>query len=259
MGRSLWRHFPRSTTCPGRIRNCRPTRVTSTPRSSILGKHGKLRARHATFTQIPFEVDEETSSRDSAGVTEQDTVLRIVRPSPERVLRGSNGTRSFSPSPPEGELARLQRHRRLDASRTLTSSRLSRLPSLSKRRRACCAWAVQATTSGGSDPTRNDLDKPPDPRGVVVYVPRVQASTLASQQPHRRDIAGTTFSEAMPGSRLGPAFDQDLSNLAGMQRGLHSKFYPGTMHALYQESLIRHFEETLDPLRLLEALTRSLT
>ena len=121
--------------------------------------------------------------------------------------------------------------------------RLSRLPSLSKRRRVRSAWAVQATTSGGSDPTRTIRTA----RSLEVWLLTFpeQASTRPPDSLIVAYPAGTTFSEVMPeaartGFRPGP-----------VQSGGHAERPPlevlsGTMHALYQESLIRHFEETLD-------------
>ena len=79
----------------------------------ILGKHGKLVHAMRPSPKFPLRGRRGDLSRDSAGVTEQDTALRIVRPGPERVLRGSNGTRA-SRRALEGELCH-QRHRRLDA------------------------------------------------------------------------------------------------------------------------------------------------
>ena len=79
----------------------------------ILGKHGKLVHAMRPSPKFPLRGRRGDLSRDSAGVTEQDTALRIVRAGPERVLRGSNGTRA-SRRALEGELCH-QRHRRLDA------------------------------------------------------------------------------------------------------------------------------------------------
>jgi phenylpropionate dioxygenase-like ring-hydroxylating dioxygenase large terminal subunit len=61
---------------------------------------------------------------------------------------------------------------------------------------------------------------------------------------------GTSVTEAFEDSHgfhpLGPVLDQDLSNLESIQRGLQSAHYPGVSFGLYQESLIRNFEEALD-------------
>lgn len=61
---------------------------------------------------------------------------------------------------------------------------------------------------------------------------------------------GTSVTEAFEDSYgfhpLGPVLDQDLSNLESIQRGLQSAYYPGVSFGLYQESLIRNFEEALD-------------
>lgn len=58
---------------------------------------------------------------------------------------------------------------------------------------------------------------------------------------------GTSFTEALgPDNLLGPVFDQDISNLESIQRGLRSPYYEGPLLALYEESLVRHFEDVLD-------------
>ena len=44
---------------------------------------------------------------------------------------------------------------------------------------------------------------------------------------------------------LGPIFDQDVKNLAEVQRGLNASHTRETITATYQESRIRHFHNTL--------------
>jgi hypothetical protein len=46
--------------------------------------------------------------------------------------------------------------------------------------------------------------------------------------------------------RLAPIFEQDMSNLAVIQRGIRASQKGAVTLAEYQESRIRHFEQTLD-------------
>ena len=46
--------------------------------------------------------------------------------------------------------------------------------------------------------------------------------------------------------RLAVIFEQDMSNLGPVQRGLHASVKPGVTLGTYQESRIRHYHRTLD-------------
>lgn len=57
---------------------------------------------------------------------------------------------------------------------------------------------------------------------------------------------GQKFSDAKELGGLGPFFDQDLSNMQWVQKGMRASRKRGVTLANYQESQIRHFNRTLD-------------
>jgi phenylpropionate dioxygenase-like ring-hydroxylating dioxygenase large terminal subunit len=206
----------------------------------ILGKHGKLVHAMRPSPNSPFEVDEETYLE-----TRLESLSKILPSgSCERALR------EFS----EGRTARellAELWRESYAIRGIDVSMHADADFVDSHGYLLFPNVVAFVGMGSAG--HNVWRFRPnahDPDSSILEVWLLTFPEQASTRPPNSLIvaypAGTTFSEAMPGSRLGAVFDQDLSNLAGMQRGLHSKFYPGTTHALYQESLIRHFEETLD-------------
>lgn len=54
------------------------------------------------------------------------------------------------------------------------------------------------------------------------------------------------FAEHEPLGRLGPIFDQDYANIAGVWKGLHSTRQAGLWPSHYQESRIRHYHRRID-------------
>jgi len=46
--------------------------------------------------------------------------------------------------------------------------------------------------------------------------------------------------------RLGPIFDQDVSNIVGMMKGLKASAKDGMVFSAYQESRIRHYHKRID-------------
>jgi phenylpropionate dioxygenase-like ring-hydroxylating dioxygenase large terminal subunit len=58
--------------------------------------------------------------------------------------------------------------------------------------------------------------------------------------------AGGKFSDAPELGMAGPFLDQDLGNIAWVQKGLHSTARKGATISKYQESQIRHFHSVLD-------------
>jgi len=55
-----------------------------------------------------------------------------------------------------------------------------------------------------------------------------------------------TFADAVELGDLGVFFNQDLGNMAWVQKGMRAARKPGLTLAHYQESQIRHFNRTLD-------------
>jgi hypothetical protein len=55
-----------------------------------------------------------------------------------------------------------------------------------------------------------------------------------------------TFADAAELGELGAFFNQDLGNVAWVQKGMRAARKPGLTLAHYQESQIRHFNRTLD-------------
>jgi hypothetical protein len=55
-----------------------------------------------------------------------------------------------------------------------------------------------------------------------------------------------TFADAVELGDLGAFFNQDLGNMAWVQKGMRAARKPGLTLAHYQESQIRHFNRTLD-------------
>jgi hypothetical protein len=57
---------------------------------------------------------------------------------------------------------------------------------------------------------------------------------------------GASWSTAPELSLYGPVIDQDMPNLARLQRGLRTTRAPGNVLGSYQEIRIRHFHQTLE-------------
>ena len=57
---------------------------------------------------------------------------------------------------------------------------------------------------------------------------------------------GTMFADLPELGLIGPIFDQDMQNMPFVQQGLKASHKPGITLAKYQESRIRHFNQTLD-------------
>jgi phenylpropionate dioxygenase-like ring-hydroxylating dioxygenase large terminal subunit len=206
-----------------------------------LGQHGKLVHAMRPSPNLPYEVDEETYLE-----TRLESTKKLMAPgAADRAMEGLKHGRSA-----RDLLAELWREsyaiRGIDVSSYSDADFVDShgyliFPNI---------VAFVGVGSAGHNLWRfrpNGHD--PDSSFLEVWVMDFPDSpdNRPPSQPVQHYPAGSTFSQALgPESRLGAIFDQDLSNLEGMQRGLHSAFYPGTTHALYQESLIRHFEDIVD-------------
>jgi phenylpropionate dioxygenase-like ring-hydroxylating dioxygenase large terminal subunit len=74
-----------------------------------------------------------------------------------------------------------------------------------------------------------NLSEPPPKAAEIVWLPEDRP-----------------FADYEPLGRLGPIFDQDYVNIAGMWKGLHATRQPGLWAAHYQESRIRHYHRRID-------------
>jgi len=61
----------------------------------------------------------------------------------------------------------------------------------------------------------------------------------------RRLVEGEKWANAVELGGYGPIIDQDMPNLARLQKGLRATKKPGVTLANYQEVRIRHFHQTL--------------
>lgn len=81
---------------------------------------------------------------------------------------------------------------------------------------------------------------------VYLLAPR-DLSKPAPPAPETTWIASDAKFSSVPGlGRLGAIFDQDLDNIVGVQRGMHSTAKCGVTLARYQESRIRHYHHRID-------------
>jgi phenylpropionate dioxygenase-like ring-hydroxylating dioxygenase large terminal subunit len=80
---------------------------------------------------------------------------------------------------------------------------------------------------------------------VMFLLPKPDDGSEFTVAEENRIEPGTKWAD-VPGLRgYGPVIDQDMPNLARLQKGLHATRKPGVTFARYQESRIRHFHQTL--------------
>jgi hypothetical protein len=82
---------------------------------------------------------------------------------------------------------------------------------------------------------------------VYLLLPAPQHAPRPRPAPLHLLEPGQTFADAEElGPFMGPFLDQDLGNMAWVQKGLRAARKPASNWARYQESQIRHFHRTLD-------------
>jgi phenylpropionate dioxygenase-like ring-hydroxylating dioxygenase large terminal subunit len=91
----------------------------------------------------------------------------------------------------------------------------------------------------GKDPEQSLME-------VMLLPPAPINSPPPPPAPFHLMEPGQTFADAGELGALGPFFDQDLGNMAWVQKGMHAARKPGLTLAHYQESQIRHFHRTLE-------------
>jgi Ring hydroxylating alpha subunit (catalytic domain) len=81
---------------------------------------------------------------------------------------------------------------------------------------------------------------------VIMLLPKPFDAPVPTPPPMRLLGPGESFTDAFGGMKIGQFLDQDVSNIAMVQKGLRAAHRHGLGLAHYQESNIRHFHRTLN-------------
>ncbi|HVW31859.1 MAG TPA: aromatic ring-hydroxylating dioxygenase subunit alpha [Acidimicrobiia bacterium] len=88
-----------------------------------------------------------------------------------------------------------------------------------------------------------------DPETSILDVMMLSPFPAGNRPPAARPIVlgfDDRWTDVAELGRLGVIFEQDMSNLGPVQRGLHASVKPGVTLGNYQESRIRHYHRTLE-------------
>lgn len=88
-----------------------------------------------------------------------------------------------------------------------------------------------------------------DPDTSILDVMMLSPFPAGERPPAAKPIVlgyDDAWSDVAELGRLAVIFEQDMSNLGPVQRGLHASVKPGVTLGLYQESRIRHYQRTLE-------------